>query len=414
MKIKKNVIVTFLSVICFIFVMHCNALADEAVITEFRFDSSGKVMGNKLDEYGDKDGYVATYGKGSLVCYMDNINARALEWSDPEYNGGGIVPIIRASDKNRWGYVPSFVVSFSTKDYVDINFSAEMGGSSNGPSQWKLQYSTDGANYIDINSTDITIDYNSRKTMQNYYSSTSLTADVNDRNLVYVRIIASSTATVAGGDYTTNPIGGEVAVNNIVIKGTLKEEDSQTGDTSSSSSITPTTNDDNTEDTTGSGQVTTEQNTTSGASNRETEAPKQTEKPTTTSSIEGKTSAGTDVSGGITNGSSEGGNQVTEIYTRIIIETKENGETVTSVVVEESTEETTKASEEETSKSGKNKKKTGNKETSTDEKTTVNTSKEDKADKSDSKSVIMLIVLAAVLVAGIGAAFVVQKIKNKG
>lgn len=401
MRNKKNLIVTILAALCIGFFFCGTVSAEEDTISEFRFESTGKVTGDKLEEYGDKDGYLATYGKGSLVCYMDNINARALEWSDPEYNGGGIVPIVRASDKNRWGYVPSFVISFSTKDYIDINLSAEMGASSNGPSQWKLQYSTDGANYIDIDESYINIEYDGRKTLQNYYNLTSLTADVNDRNLVYVRIIASSTFTVVGGDYTANAMGGEVAINNIVIRGTLKENGQQE-EPSSSSSVIVSSSENKTEN---GEDETTSDNTTGNSRNNDAEHKEQTVKQTTTSSIEGKTVSETDNAGVITNSSSEGSDSVRETYTVIVVETKENGETVTSVVVEE---------DETTTSKDKKKKKNKNKETDAEEETNVADLKEKKVNDKFSFSSIVLIAVAVALVAGIGTALVIEKNKNKG
>lgn len=75
-------------------------------ISEFYFDSTGKNSGDKLEEYGDKSGYKATFGQADLFLSMNGKNGRALEWSDAEYgkDGDEIVPLMSAGRKTLGRY----------------------------------------------------------------------------------------------------------------------------------------------------------------------------------------------------------------------------------------------------------------------------------------------------------------------
>ena len=385
--------------------------ASESALVEFNYNASGKIAGEKLVEYGDKDGYNPTNGRGTLLCYMDSSAPRALEWSDPEYNNNGanIVPIVRASIKNKWGNTPSFLISLSTKGYTNVKFSAMLAGSSNGPAQWKLQYSIDGTNFNDIQSSNITIPYDTRKTMTSYYNGFALPNEVSDRDIVYIRIISSSTVTVAGGDYLRLPSGGETAINGIRVVGT--DIASITTAPAPVTTKAPETTKPAEQNTTIAQQTTT----TSGQENPTTVKPTVGGGETTTKSNNHNTN-NTDNTGGETTG------QQGDMSTHIVTQTNASGETITSIVYDETTElltdengeiitenetETIKESEYESPDEKKSvyKKKTA---------TSGNIERESKdSSKKDGNNIIVIVVLAAVLAVGIGAAVIVQKKKSK-
>lgn len=414
-RIIKQLIVPMLIIVFMCFTARETVRGAENLLAEFNYSSSGKVTGDKLVEYGDKDGYNPTQGRGTLLCYMDSSESRALEWSDPEYNNNGenIVPIVRASMKNKWGSTPSFLVTLSTKGYTSIKFSAKMGGSSNGPAQWKLQYSIDGSNFTDVQSSGITIPFDTRKTMTQYYDGFALPGEASDRDLLYIRIISSSTATVVGGNYLELPFGGETAINNIRVVGT--------DIASMTTTPAPTT-------TQKAPEVTTAPKATTGTQSQ------------TTSKPSGGGTGLTTKSGGNGGNTSEGGNggstqQVTtsqssgavpnnnqEVSTHVVTQTNAAGETVTSIVYDETTEAVTdengetitekesdsteESAGEEAEKNNKSvkKKKTassGNVESETE-----------KAAKKGNSQIIVIAVLVAVLAAGIGAAVIIQRKKN--
>lgn len=190
-------------------------------ISEFYFDSTGKNSGDKLEEYGDKSGYKATFGQADLFLSMNGKNGRALEWSDAEYgkDGDEIVPLMSAGKKNPWGDTPYIQTTFDGTDCKDLSFSISMGGSSKAPANWKMQYSIDGTNFTDISNSNFTITSNNRKVLTNYINKVKLPEECNGAKSVTVRIIATSTTTIAGGNTSDEPTGGEIAVNNIVIEG---------------------------------------------------------------------------------------------------------------------------------------------------------------------------------------------------
>lgn len=403
----------FLSIAVFIMAMLLfngdvnKVMAAESVLVEFNYDASGKVTGEKLVEYGDKDGYNPTSGRGTLLCYMDSSAPRALEWSDPEYNNNGanLVPIVRASTKNQWGNTPSFLVSLSTKGYTRVKFSAMMAGSSNGPAQWKLQYSLDGSNFTDIQSSDITIPFNTRKTMTSYYNGFALPEEVSDKDIVYIRIISSSTAAIAGGDYLRLTYGGETAINGIRVAGT----DIASITTAPQPVVTNAP-----ETTRPTEQSTTraQQTTTADRENPNPVKPTNGNNETTSKS----NNPSTEGAGGETQV------QNTEVSTHIVTQTNAAGETITSIVYDETketltdengetitnSEETTKQSDDES---------TGEKKSATKKKKTAtsgNISKDNKkSSEKDGKGIIIIVVLAAVLAAGITAAVIVQKKKSR-
>lgn len=408
-RIIKRIIVSMAIVISMCFALKDTVSAAENLLVEFNYSSSGKITGDKLIEYGDKDGYNPTQGKGTLLCYMDSSESRALEWSDPEYNNNGenIVPIVRASMKNKWGSTPSFLVTLSTKGYTSIKFSAKLGGSSNGPAQWKLQYSIDGSNFTDVQSSGITIPFDTRKTMTQYYDGFALPGEVADRDLVYIRIISSSTATVVGGNYLELPSGGETAINNIRVLGT--------DIASMATTPAPTT-------TQKAPEVTTTPKATTGTSNQTTTKPSGGGSSPTTKSTgnSGESGNGQQVTTSENGGNVPDTNQ--EVGTHVVTQTNAAGETVTSLVYDETTQAVTnEAGETVTEKESESTEELSSEETEKDNKSVKKKktassgnveSETEKTDKKGNGQIIVIAVLVAVLAAGIGAAVIIQKKKN--
>jgi hypothetical protein len=193
----------------------------ENTLVEFYFDNTGKTTGDKLTEYGDKNGYQATYGEASLLVSMDGKNGRALEWSDAEYgaNSDTIVPIMSAGNKNPWGDSPYIQISLNASEYKDMSFSIDLAGSKKAPANWKMQYSTDGENFTDISNTNFTITTDNRKLMTTYLKDVKLPSDCDGAENVVIRLVPTSTTTVEGGVYTDTSTSGELAINNIIIEG---------------------------------------------------------------------------------------------------------------------------------------------------------------------------------------------------
>ncbi len=209
-------------------------------ITAFCFDPTGKTAGDKLEEYGTKEGYSATFGEGTLVASVNDTGYRALEWSDAEYGEDeGIVPIMPAGSKNPWGENPYVQITLSTKGFKDLAISLESAGSKKCPASWQLAYSLDGENFTDIEGASYTIALEDRKTPIAYFNNLTLPEETTDCESVILRLYATSTATVNGGVTSDDPTGGELVINNIIITGSKLEENSGIlGDTDEDSKVT--------------------------------------------------------------------------------------------------------------------------------------------------------------------------------
>lgn len=177
---------------------------------------------------GDKDsGYPATGGAAKdvsrLFASLDGTSNAPLQWSKAEYLYGGnavaVVPIMAADTDNLWGTAPYFLVSTSTVGYENITFSAAVSGTKKGPKNYKLQYSTDGSVYNDIVSASVGT--NKDLDENKLFDNVSVPENASDSNTVYFKIIATSTATIGGSTFSGNS-GGEAAINDIKITGTVK------------------------------------------------------------------------------------------------------------------------------------------------------------------------------------------------
>ncbi len=189
-------------------------------ISAFVFDSTGKTEGEKLEEYGTKEGYAATTGNGTLVASVNSDGYRALEWSAAEYGEDEVmVPIVSAGNKNPWGENPYVQITTSTKDYKDISLSLTSAGSKKCPASWQLAYSTDGENFTDIEGTSFTIALEDRKTLISYFDDLLLPEEAADQETLTLRLYATSADTISGSTTADDPTGGELVLNNIIITG---------------------------------------------------------------------------------------------------------------------------------------------------------------------------------------------------
>ncbi len=190
-------------------------------ISAFVFDNTGKTEGEKLEEYGTKEGYAATTGNGTLVASVNSDGYRALEWSAAEYGEDEVmVPIISAGNKNPWGEYPYVQITLSTKDYKDISLSLTSAGSKKCPATWLLSYSTDGKIFTTIDGASFTISLENRKSLINYFDNLQLPSETADKDTLILRLFPTSTTTVNGGTTADDPTGGELVINNIIITGT--------------------------------------------------------------------------------------------------------------------------------------------------------------------------------------------------
>lgn len=155
---------------------------------------------------------------------------RKMGWSKPEYKSDdneqetNVVPILAAKDEDgkRWGKTPYFLIELSTKGYQNLSFFTQLSATKKGPKDFKLQYSTTGKSFQDFKDVDrATFSIEKNKNMKTAFQLT-LPDSCSDADKLYLLIIATSQNTVGGTVLSDNPIGGEIAINNIQIAGTKK------------------------------------------------------------------------------------------------------------------------------------------------------------------------------------------------
>jgi len=184
------------------------------------FDDRAKTEGEKLSEYGSADGYRATEGEGTLTMSVDGSNARALEWSAPEYgpSGKSMTPIMAAGKNNLWGS-PYIDLTLPTKGYEDIRLTMYLAGSNKAPANWKLLYGIDGETFTEVDGTAFSITADQRKELTAYLRASLLPDDASDRDSLTLRLVPVDMTTVSGGNTADKPSGGEIALNYIVVQG---------------------------------------------------------------------------------------------------------------------------------------------------------------------------------------------------
>jgi large repetitive protein len=102
---------------------------------------------------------------------------------------------ISVPNASPWTNNPSFwKVSVSTKGYQNITLSSKQYGSNTGPRDFKLQYSLDGNNWVDISGGTVTL-------VSSTWSSTSVTlpSEANDVDVISVRWLKTSEIAINGG-----------------------------------------------------------------------------------------------------------------------------------------------------------------------------------------------------------------------
>ncbi len=171
--------------------------------------------------------YTATGGRNMNTSFLTaSVNAAdtaEIKWSGALdlYNNDGAVaqaPIMGTSKTNllAWGEYPYFETAVSTIGYDDIRFSSKLGGTKKAPRDWKLQYSLDGINYKDAESTYSIKD---NKTMEQAFSGVLLPDECENTDKLYIRMAVCADTAINGTDTIVGQLNGDAAVNNIKITG---------------------------------------------------------------------------------------------------------------------------------------------------------------------------------------------------
>lgn len=168
--------------------------------------------------------YPATGGalaEGStLSASINGTDKLQLIYSKDEYTdewGAKVhVPVMAASETNPWGENACYEIKCSTEGYENVSFSASLGATKKGPRDFKLQYSLDGENYIDVEGSERSLTNN--KEMQKLYSSFELPEECANREILYIRVVIASDVMVNGSEGLAGAAGGEAAINHICVQ----------------------------------------------------------------------------------------------------------------------------------------------------------------------------------------------------
>ncbi|MBP0723672.1 CehA/McbA family metallohydrolase [Bacillus sp. RG28] len=125
--------------------------------------------------------------------------------TSPSYSTGPGTPKVPVA--SNWKYDTNgnssyWRVSISTKNYSNITVSSKQRSSGTGPKDFKLQYSLDDSNWLDVPNGNVAVG-NATWTSGGLLTNIPLPADANDKDNVYVRWIVSTNTSAAGGTLTT-------------------------------------------------------------------------------------------------------------------------------------------------------------------------------------------------------------------
>jgi hypothetical protein len=148
-------------------------------------------------------GTVADSGSLTAGSSVTGLHASALTvWSTPSGNGSQ-----KSLSSNHWGVLDYYQFLCSTTNYSGISITWSQSGSATGPRDFKVQFSTDGTNFINASGTNSTYAVASSPSWVSTSVSTASirTLDLsgvsvlNNQSTVYIRLVDTSTVSINGG-----------------------------------------------------------------------------------------------------------------------------------------------------------------------------------------------------------------------
>lgn len=169
--------------------------------------SGGRSITNVPAEVGTgtASGFHSGFGNSSWGTITGNGSSKAL-------NGAG------------WTNTPGdyYEFSVSTIGFQNIQFSINANGSSTGPRDFRLQYSTDGTTFTDVSGATYTIPSGVTWTSSTSNSTTAFSFDlssitaINNQSLIYIRVVDTTSNSISGATVGTS---GSSRVDNASIVG---------------------------------------------------------------------------------------------------------------------------------------------------------------------------------------------------
>ena len=165
--------------------------------------------------------------KGYKLVDMSFTEAKTLPYTD---NSTGVAAVLqrdcpvttgyatKSLNSNQWDGEEAdryWMISFSTKNFENLSFNVSLRSSGTGPRDFKIQYSTDGENFIDLSEIITLTDTKSLKPID----TIALPAAAADQEQVYIRVLRASTKAINKKDDVEQEVvsAGVSNINNIVV-----------------------------------------------------------------------------------------------------------------------------------------------------------------------------------------------------
>ena len=161
--------------------------------------------------YGPADTGLQTGGSASGGHHAST----ATVWSGPAGNGS-----VQSMSVNHWGVGDYFQFSLSTLNYASLTISFDATGSSTGPTDFTLQYSTNGTTFSNFANYTVTlatwVTNGTPQTASNYSFDLSAVTSLDNISTAYFRLTDASTTSIGGGTVGTT---GTSRVDNFIVSG---------------------------------------------------------------------------------------------------------------------------------------------------------------------------------------------------
>ena len=136
----------------------------------------------------------------------------ATAFSTPSGNGSP-----KSASANTWSVGDYWQFTFSTTGYTGLTLSFDQTGSSTGPRDFTLAYSTDGTSFTNFTTYSLLVSTWNTTTVASgftYTSDLSAVSTLNGKSAVFIRLIDNSTNSIGGGTVAT---GGTDRVDNFIV-----------------------------------------------------------------------------------------------------------------------------------------------------------------------------------------------------
>jgi hypothetical protein len=193
-------------------------VAETQKVVSFEYDGTNATAGNDMTEYAGTDSdyiYSATTGSGTMTASITGTELKHIEWGD-SLDYGITVPILAAGKNNPWSADAYVAYQFSTTGYSGLTGSVQVGGTKKGPQNLVIGY-YDNEVFQSLKT------YSIAKNKTLYTVEFQLPDSLSNLSTVTIYVKLADTTNIGGNEMTDSAYntGGELAINNFAVYGTL-------------------------------------------------------------------------------------------------------------------------------------------------------------------------------------------------